>query len=694
MNGKYQLEIENFINRFKKYQASRIVLYGIGRYTAALIDGLEEFQIIGLMDRDPANVGKVMFGVPIIDKSMAEEKADIVIINTAETYWDIIYNRIQDIKIPIYYINGERAGKKEPALIKNPFRELSYSGLSAKLEEAEVISFDFFDTLFMRSVCSPQDVFRLIEVQQGIPFSQMRNEAKRHIRENYSLDKLYLQMEVQSGLSHIQMKTLKYKEIVLEKKLLVPRRQILQYLRELLEQGREVYIISDMYLPKKFYMEVLEGYGIFLPQGHILLSNDLDANKREGTLWKYYVETIIGGRSALHIGDNLKADVEEPIKYGMKTYLTPNVWELFLNSPLKNIAPHICSIYDTSVMGCVLDRLFENPFVFHHSNGTIVIKNNYDMGYCIFGIVILTFLLWLCRQTKIDKVKKLVFMSRDGYFLKEDLEYLCALIGEQIDCCYIGISRQLAMTASIETRTDLMEYASMPYTGNIMELFEDRFGIRGVKEQGNKPIDFYINEYLPEIEAYVAKVRKNYLHYIEKFELDKTCAVVDIGYYGNNQKYLNKLLQTRMQGYYFNANLSNENRNIVNQKMTACFQKEEDVTGENSQILKRQIYIESFLTAPYGMIKAVDKDGKFLYAPNGKNQECFKDKEEINEGVKQFITDYIERFGEFEIEPDREFADKYYGSCFSGGVEFTDEVKRSFYNDNAMMNRIESNLFY
>ena len=44
--------------------------------------------------------------------------------------------------------------------------------------------------------------------------------------------------------------------------------------------------------------------------------------------------------------------------------------------------------------------------------------------------------------------------------------------------------------------------------------------------------------------------------------------------------------------------------------------------------------------------------------------------------------------------PDTEFIDVYYGYCFGGGMEFADEVKRGFYNDNGMMNRIESMVFY
>ena len=68
MKEKYQGEIENFIKKFGEYQSAHIVLYGIGRYTATLLEGLRGFHIVGLMDKDPANIGKIMFGVPVMDK--------------------------------------------------------------------------------------------------------------------------------------------------------------------------------------------------------------------------------------------------------------------------------------------------------------------------------------------------------------------------------------------------------------------------------------------------------------------------------------------------------------------------------------------------------------------------------------------------------------------------------------------------
>lgn len=175
------------------------------------------------MDKDTDNVGKVMFGLPVLDKAGAEEAADLVIINTAETYWDVIYSRIRDMKIPVYYLNGEKAEQKEDDSTENPFRELSFLQMEAETEKAEVISFDFFDTLFVRSVCNPQDIFRLMEKEAGIPFLQMRDRAKKLVRENYSLDELYRQMELLEKMPQGQLEPLRNRDSVRERTAGSPR---------------------------------------------------------------------------------------------------------------------------------------------------------------------------------------------------------------------------------------------------------------------------------------------------------------------------------------------------------------------------------------------------------------------------------------------------------------------------------------
>lgn len=698
MNEKYQIEIAEFNNRFCAFKDKKIVLYGIGRYTATLLEGIKDYHFVGLMDKNPENIGKVIFNLPVIDKDTAEEIADIIIINTSETYWKVIYTRIKDIKIPVYYKNGELAKEEKSIVCRNPFKELSYLELGTKLENVDVVSFDFFDTLFMRSVCAPEDIFQLLELREEYKgkciFTQLRNQAKKELTENYSLEELYFEINCISGISNEVLEKAKKEEIQFEERLLIPRLDVISTLKTAMEDDKEVYIISDMYLPKEFYLRVLKKYGVFFHEDNILISGELKMNKSNGTLWKFYTEEVINGKKTLHIGDNIKADIENAMKYGVEAYLTPSAWDLLSISSLQGIRTKICTEYDTAIIGCVLGELFQNPYIFSHSSVMLQISNNYKMGYCVFGPVILTFLLWLMQQKKVNSIEKLVFMSRDGYFLKEDFEYLCELEGKKEECCYIGISRQLAMTAAINTKKDLIEYAKMPYTGDITELMEDRFGIKNVQEKIGKNIEDYIQEYLPEIQTYILNIKKHYRQYLDTFNLNSECAIVDLGFYGNNQRYLNKLIGSKMSGYYFCANLSLQNPNVNKQNMNVCFQKERDHTGEESQILKRMIFLESFLTAPHGMIKAIDKNGSFIYAEKKKNQAYFQSKVEINKGVKQFIFDYISKFGKFKIDINTDFIDWYYGQCFNGVFDFNKEVKKCFYNDNAMMNRIESMLFY
>lgn len=700
MNVKYLSEINDFSQRFKNYKNARIVLYGIGRYTATLLEGAVGFHFVGLMDKDPSNIGKVFFGLPVMDIPTAEKNADMVIINTSETYWSLIYNRIQDMEIPVYYKNGTRAEKKEAICQNYPYGNLTCENMCSAICSSQVVSFDFFDTLFMRCVCNPGDVFQLLEREletewgAGVSYTEIRNRAKKKFSGDYSLDELYVRMEALSGVPHLLLDMAKQKEILLEKKLLVPRREVLDGLRLALEAGKEVYIISDMYLPEAFYTDVLSQYALHIPRGHILLSNVLHRTKADGTMWRYYTEQVVKGRKALHIGDNRQADIEEAQKWGLETYTTPGAWDMLAASSMNGIVPDICSLYASAVSGCILKELCQNPFSQGQSNGVVHIVDNRRMGYCVFGPVVLTFLLWLLERCRLDHIGKLVFLARDGYFLKENFEYLCTLMHEEHQACYLGISRQLAMTASIQNRQDLLEYAFMPYSGTIPELLEDRFDIHNASLIPQGRLEDYIERHMPQIQAYVSRVRDGYLTYIEQLQLHNGCAVVDLGYYGNNQKYLNKLAGLDMTGYYFNANLSAQNINAQIQGMRACFQEGSDPSGADSCILKKQIFLESFLTAPYGMVKAVDGDGQFFCAPDGKNQECFRDKEEINRGVKEFIGDYWRLFGSFGLKQDAGFIDSLYGLCFGGGLTFADDVKKSFFNDNALMHRFDSMVFY
>ena len=706
MNEKYRQEIYDFCHRFADFRGKKIVLYGIGRYTATLIQGLSEdlfedaagFNIIGLMDKDPANIGKIYFGLPVVDEEFVKENADIIVINTAGTYWRLIYQRIKHLNIPVYYLNGELAEDIADFNLNDEYFNCSLGDLQNAVNNAKIVSFDFYDTLFSRSVLAVRDVFFLIAEDAKSKFKvydflALRDKARNNMPPDYTLDELYYEIFKISKISNKpNIDAIKKLELDIEERLLSPRITMLKLLQDLTAAGKEIYIITDMYFPKEFFLRVLKKYDINLQDDKILISGELRKNKSDGSMWQYYKERI-GNVNAVHIGDNLNADIKQAEKVGINAFYVAGEFELLQKSSLFRVVDKICTPYASALMGLIVNKIFQNPFILRDTKGLVTLKTNFEVGYLLFAPVIVTFFLWLINEAKKDNVKCLIFMSRDGYFLQQDFEYFLIKTdltqNINIKTSYIGISRQLAMTAAATTDEDIWRLINTPYTGTFSELLEDRFNITKAKVSNIEDIDAYF----PQIKEYAHTVRENYLTYIKQFQLCDNDAVIDLGYYGNNQYYLNKIGKKNMRGYYFNANISRDNPNTSEQQMIACFQAKDDLTGENSGILKYQIYLESFLTAPYGMVKSVDKNGKFVCAEKRSNQMCFDKKQEINKGVLAFIEDFSENFSDTNFDIDTMFVDQYYKTCFDGAISIDDEVKKTFFNDNAMMHRFEANLF-
>jgi len=685
--NKYQIEIDEFRENFAEFREKRIVIYGIGRYTATLVEFIDDYQFVGLMDKDPSKQGEYIFGIPIVSLDEAERIADLIIINTSETYWNVIFSRIEGAKIPIYYKNGVKAEKSSEIDAAYKYAELSLEELRRKAFGADIVSFDFFDTLFCRLVSNPRDVFNMVLISNDI-----RIKAKGLLDEYYTLDELYEEIEKISEYSKEELINLKKREIELEHRLLVPRTVILDLFKELIISGKDVYIISDMYISKQFYIDELKKYNITINVDNILVSSELKMSKSDGSIWSYYKENFVKNKMAIHIGDDKVSDVEMPVKCGIQSFLVPNNWSLIEESNIRKILSKCQNDYDSRLLALISAKYYGNPFRQVKSKGRMHIENEKEMGYLVFGPLILTFIIWLEEQRKKDGISKLLFLSRDGYLLKDDYELYCSLTRTSCDYEYIIISRQLAILANCKEKEDVHYYMSIPYSGSISELFEDRLGIE-ITEQPGKTVRDYIDNKWTQISEKLSEIADNYNKYLNTRKIDDKCAVVDQGFYGNNQRYLSKLVNENLPGYYFCANLSEKNPNTKIQDMKACFQNKNDKTASKSNVLKYMIFLESFMTAPSGMARFINSKG-FIYGEPKNNQILFHKKEIINEGVKEFITDYCKVFYDCKSEMSIGFVDEWYGMCFGGTVTYSEEIKKSFYNDNGMMNRIESSLFY
>lgn len=708
----YQIEIDSFKNNFKSFKDKKIVLYGIGRYTATLVPAIKEFQIVGLMDRDENNIGKEMYGIPVISKEEAEHNADLIIINTAETYWRIIYKRICELSIPVYFLNGENAAEQavDYSYQENPYWQQTLEHLQERISHYDVVSFDIYDTLIMRRVLMPQDVFKLVEKRirlrlgMNLDFYHARLAVDLKCNDEHMLlDTIYTELNQKLRLKKDILEAIKHIEIETELECCVPRKDMVALYNEIAAE-KKVYLISDMYLPSEVVSKILRTCGVEKTE-NLWISGEKKKNKKSGELWKSYSTEIVKGRRALHIGDNLLSDVNIPRQYGIDAYYIMNSAAMWEKSSLGDFVSKIQNLEQSVFAGMLGAQLFNSPFALSAHQGMVYFQEFWQLGYCLMGGVMYSFLAWLLQETRERNIDRLFFFARDGYFLKQDYLYLKELCEGKNwpDAIYLAISRRVVMISSFADERDLDHIMNVPYNGAFEQFLADRFNIQVRKEDIHAREDIsipkdvgkvaeWLSPYLNEILAEIKKEKADYLAYVSQFDINEKDGVIDLWFYGNNQYCLSKVVGKSLTGFYFAANLTEENKCKENNTLVPCFQNPDDVSGKDCNLKKADIFIESFLTAPYGMIKAVDEAGGFSCAAGGMNQEYFNERNIINQGVCGFIKDYVGLMGQCAgLSPG--FVDLFFGEYIKGHMELGTKIKDIFYYDNAFIHHRESKVF-
>ena len=169
-----------------------------------------------------------------------------------------------------------------------------------------VRSFDMFDTLVARRCIEPHAVFQEMERRSGITnLASARVAAEQAVASaQYDLDAIYRSLALKFGVSDALCLNLKILEMEIESEMLFPIAQICALFR-----SGDV-IVSDMYLPHGFLLEVLRDRCQLTPK-RLYLSSD---GKRSGRIWKSVFEDY---RVAEHVGDNPITDIRSANQAGI-----------------------------------------------------------------------------------------------------------------------------------------------------------------------------------------------------------------------------------------------------------------------------------------------------------------------------------------------------------------------------------------
>lgn len=459
------------------------------------------------------------------------------------------------------------------------------------LPETRLIAFDIFDTLLSRPLINPETIKRLVaarvDAETGALYEAYRASAEGQARQakgsDVGMDEIYTRLGELTQLPPARLVELRGLEEALEKASLEPRPEALALFREAQATGKPVILISDMFLPRALLEDVLHAHGFDGWQA-IFVSNEVGLRKDEGKLYEHALaQFAVSPAQLLMIGDNERADIQIPVDMGASTLHLLRAVELARGLPrfssLLTQHERQADLHAEMTLGLVIRKNFGTLQLLDLDPDSLIPATPYHLGYSLIGPLLVSFAQWLLEMARAYGIERLYFLSREGKPIQQVFDCWSAGMKETPRSEYLALSRRAAGFAAIASLEDIFDIARTVYFPNTLEKFlHTRYGIHLSDARWaelsqslnihrdteitveNRQIDHLIpllKALEGEIMARSTEERTALLRYLENMGLPQNDlqAVVDVGYSGSVQKYLNKLLSPvgqvrKVHGFY------------------------------------------------------------------------------------------------------------------------------------------------
>ena len=316
------------------------------------------------------------------------------------------------------------------------FSQCSPEQMAAQLSEADVVSFDVFDTLILRPYRKPEDLFWELELQLHYPqLKLLRQQAERQARakktgtNEVTLAEIWDVLSAITGIpADVGMDT----EWRCELKSCFANPYFLDVVNQLKQGGKTLIICSDMYLSAEQIRTLLLhcGYPSFY---RYFVSSEFQVSKSDGRLFDM-VRSVIGDVRCIHVGDNPHSDFKQAMRKQFNAILYPNVHQA--GSPWR--PRDISSLIGSAYTGIVNTRIH---------NGSRQYSPAYELGFIYGGLFVTGFCQFIHRYVHANNIGRILFLSRDGEIIHKT--YLQMYPEDESLCRYVWWSRLAAtkMTA-------------------------------------------------------------------------------------------------------------------------------------------------------------------------------------------------------------------------------------------------------
>ena len=504
-----------------------------------------------------------------------------------------------------------------------------------------LITFDIFDTLLYRLCGEPEVVFGIMRsklfdrpvvafdkefvaefpaIRQGCAIqarSLKHNEA--------SFEEIYAYMQAKFVLSDVQVDYLKGLEFDIERNMLRGMAAHVRMAESFIERGETVVLLSDMYYSAEQLRLFIKPISPKIAECEIVVSSEHDKTKRSGELFEY-VRSKYAPQSAewMHFGDDEVADFSVPSKLGIHAHKVKrrsvHQWDDMLmhkNNPALSVSAGVAS--------------------------SLMYEDEYEhFGALFAGPLLFSFVRWVLRRSRVMGLKKLYFLSRDGWILHEIAKLIMRdedSMSPQMD--YLRVSRQSVVPASFgnlgENRCWDFIFLNIPELN--MRTVAARLGVSeewllGVFARDGRtygPDDrvdsfdvagwirwslTHDSETLSKLQEVATCRRRNLCRYLERMGVsDAGVGFVDVGWRGSIQDALVKVLrgmksEEKFTGLYFGLSEFTAMTDAGNCKFGNAF-RPYTALPYPSEVLR---FVEIFCHANEGVTLSYTEDGNPVLA--------------------------------------------------------------------------------
>ena len=445
----------------------------------------------------------------------------------------------------------------------------------------KLIIFDVFDTLLVRPLLNAESIKRIIArrvpPEVGQLFLQYRLEAENLARidkkRDVELHEIYTYLQKLTRLSKEEIQYLQNIEVIVERNSVGLREEAAKLL-SLLSKNNNIVLSSDMFLPLDIIRDILDEHDIH-GYTNIFVSSSTGIRKDTGEFYKYILkEYSLEPSDIAVVGDNERSDAQIPGDMGMLPIHVLRPVEIARGHPRWAALIHrferLDDLDSELSLGLLLRKHFSALQFINFDPHQFVPLTPYNWGYTLVGPLLVGFAQWLLEVSRRDGIQKLYFLSREGQIIKSIFDcWTEDLSGPSSE--YLIVSRRAVTVAGISNFEDILEIAKPDFFGaSLGHFLLYRYGIDLAKVSHlvnlNDEVNIKFNKFnnpsrlvdiLRCVEPFIIEQALNerqglvrYLYEKGLDEIDLKVAVVDIGYGGTIQLYLNKILGREIGGYY------------------------------------------------------------------------------------------------------------------------------------------------